>query len=79
MRTYKLPEKLPTETNTEWCDRAAASIPAEEIVRMTIEYFHAHRRRGGPAWSKIGKITDHGSGVSCAIVRRFAPHISRDE
>jgi hypothetical protein len=71
MRTYKLPDKLPTETNQEWCDRAAASIPAEEIVRMTIEYFHARRHHGGPAWSKIGMILDHGSGVSSAIVRRF--------
>lgn len=74
MRRYKLPDKLETETNAEWCDRAAASIPAEEIVRQMIMFYH-RRSRGVPVWSKVGEIVGHGSGVSSAIVRRFCPEL----
>ena len=70
MRAYKLPEKSPDETNEAWCDRAAASIPADEIVRQMIAYANRHPRNR-PVWSWVGKVLGHGSGVSSAIVRRF--------
>jgi hypothetical protein len=71
-RSYKLPEKRTDESNDDWCVRAAASIPAEAIVKELIAWAkRTEKKRKTPAWAVISDITQHGSGISCAIVRRF--------
>lgn len=67
------PERLPEETNGEWCDRYASMMSAEEVLQQVIVEMHRKRKRRGPAWSQIGQATGHGSGVSSAIVKRFMP------
>ena len=74
-RTYKLPDRGPKETQENWLERAAASIPAETIARALIEHF-SHPTRKDPdgierARSVVQDATCHGSGISAAIVRRF--------
>ena len=79
MRSYKLPDKLPTESNEEWCDRAAASIPPEALLADIVQGMHRLRKRRGPAWSQMGQLCGHGSGISSAIVKRFMPSPCPDE
>lgn len=71
MRNYEAPPRLEGESNQEWCDRYAASIPADELLAEMILSMHRLRKRRGPAWSQVGQLCGHGSGVSSAIVRRF--------
>ncbi len=40
MRSYRLPDKDPNETNQEWCKRAAKSIPAECLVAQLMDYLN---------------------------------------
>ena len=72
-RTYRLPEMLPDEDHLAWCQRAAASIPAECIAKELLLFIEANRKRGDkqPLWSKVGEAMCHGSGVSSAIVERL--------
>jgi hypothetical protein len=72
MRDYKLPEKRQDESNAAWCRRAAESIPAESICRQLVMYLlRREKQRKAQAWSVMGQITGHGSGVASAIVDRF--------
>jgi len=76
MHNTKMPGHLPGESNTDWCIRAAASIPAEEIVKDLMRYIqHELRRKKLPLWSHVGAATSHGSGVASAIVCRFMPEL----
>jgi|HubBroStandDraft_5_1064220.scaffolds.fasta_scaffold757036_2 hypothetical protein len=70
---YRLPEKHPQEDNWAWCQRAAASIPAEVLAKRLLAFIDKDRRRGDktPLWSKVGMAMDQGSGVSAAIVERL--------
>lgn len=70
-RLYVLPDKMPGETSVAWCNRAAASIPPASIVTMLIDHMDAHAKKRGEAWSQLGAILGHGSGVSSAIVRLY--------
>lgn len=71
-RGYELPDKDPGESNDDWCNRAAESIPAEVLMRQLIAYLMRKKKWNG-AWSFVGDFTCHGSGVAGAIVRRFLP------
>lgn len=78
MRTWELPEKRPDEDGFAWCERVAASIPAEDLMRVIIAYLDKKAKRSRfPAWSVIGELTGHGSGVSEAICRRFRTEPTR--
>ena len=80
MRTWNLPQPMPGEDNWEWCKRAAATIPADELMCLVVRYLdRREKRRGSPTWSVIGEITGHGSGVSTAIVERFRREKVGDE
>lgn len=78
-RAYKAPPKLASETNEEWCDRYVAMMPPEALLAEIVHNMHRLRKRRGPAWSQIGMLTGHGSGVSSAIVKRFMPSPCPDE
>ena len=71
MRAYPSLDRLEGESNEAWCDRYAASMPPEALLAEIIASMHRLRKRRGPAWSQINKMTGHGSGVSSAIVKRF--------
>jgi hypothetical protein len=73
---YHLPDKRLDEGNWEWCKRAAASIPPELLLRQIIaglEWDHAHnnQRECNEAWSELGRLLGHGSGVSQAIIELY--------
>lgn len=75
---YSLPEIRPDESNNQWLRRAAESIPAEALMRQIVDHLmRPGKRRKGEfkrwtyAWSKLGEMIGHGSGVSGAIVDRF--------
>lgn len=71
---YQLPPKEPDEDNWAWCQRAAASIPAEDIVVALLKRMIAKRKRNASAlWSEVAEALCHGSGVSSAVVSRFLP------
>lgn len=74
MRGYDLPKRDEGETNWEWCQRVARTIPPElllkEIVR-TLQYQEKTSRNKTPAWSRMGMLTNHGAGVSQAIIQRY--------
>jgi hypothetical protein len=74
-RRYTLPEHLTGEDNWAWCQRAAAAIPAEALMRQLVEYLDkrpiSKKRRRAETWSTLGMIFGHGSGVSSAIAERF--------
>lgn len=75
-RSYSLPGRLPTETNWEWCQRAADSIPPEVLAEALIRYIHdskSRKRRRVPVWSEIGDLLGHGAGVSSAIAEKYWP------
>lgn len=74
-RDYKLPDKDPAETNWDYCKRCAAAIPPEAIVRAMVAYLIDLENKGRmvPAWSRIGAMMGHGSGVSQAIVELYKP------
>jgi hypothetical protein len=69
-------EKLPEETNWEFCQRVAAAKDPKKLVTELLRYIHTHRKRADknvPLWSFVGEATNHGSGVSCAIVDLYFP------
>jgi len=74
-RRYAVPEQMPGESNSDWCERAAATIPAEEVLHALVLYFDAEARRTNKSryliWSHIGAAMGHGSGVAAAIAERF--------
>lgn len=78
-RLYEPPDRLEGESNEEWCDRYAASIPPEALLTEIVSNMHRLRKRRGPAWSQMGMLSGHGSGVSSAIVKRFMPNPVPDE
>ena len=74
MRSYKGLTKLPEETNWQFCQRSAAAVPSDEMVKLLLEWILKQpwfKRRRLPLWSIVGELTSHGSGVSSAIVERF--------
>jgi hypothetical protein len=71
---YDAPERIAGETNEQWCDRYAASIPADALLSEIVAGMHQLRKRRGPVWSQLGQLCGHGSGVSSALVRRFAKY-----
>ena len=57
------------ESNWEWCQRYAANIEPEAIIRaLAIELARIKRVE---AWSAVGYATSHGSGVSQATCKRL--------
>lgn len=72
-RAYDAPPRIEGETNENWCDRYAASIPAEALLTEIVMTMHTLRKRRGPAWAQMSKLCGHGSGVSSAIIKRFMP------
>ena len=74
MREWTLPDRMPGESNEDWCKRAAESIPAESLMRRMIAYLDGRgdKARGKlPTWAVVSDVTGHGSGVSHEIVNRF--------
>ena len=68
--------KLPDESNWDFCNRLADSIPPAEIVKVLLKFIKRTemkkgRMRARPLWSIVGDATTHGSGVSSAIVRKY--------
>lgn len=71
-RGYELPGRFEGEDNWEWCRRAAASIPAESLMRMVVAHLdRKEKRRRSSTWVVLSDMFGHGSGVSNAIVERF--------
>jgi len=76
-------ERLPNETNMDFCRRWAKSIDKDTLIRQLLRQIEAmeRRRRVGsrqPLWALIGEATDHGSGVSSAIVELYLPKESNE-
>jgi hypothetical protein len=70
-REYTVPDKRVDEDNWQYCQRVADAIPPEAIVRALVDYLSTRgKTRGFEAWSFIGKLLGHGSGVSSAIVEK---------
>lgn len=74
MEGYVVPDQLVGEDNWEWCKRVADAIPPEAIVRTIIKNLTDKEKTGRKraAWSVIGSIMGHGSGVASAIVRKWS-------
>lgn len=70
---YVEPDRLPGEGNWQWCQRIAATMPPELIVRKLIRYLNRmESRRRIPTWSIVSDATGHGCGVSTAIVEHYS-------
>jgi hypothetical protein len=74
----RMTDKLPEEDNFAFCKRFAESIPPEDILRRIFDRL-IDKGGGGfsgwtKAWSWIGDVMSHGSGISGAIVTRFMTH-----
>lgn len=74
MRAYTLPERMPEETEWQWCCRAAESIPPKELVKQLLERMaKTCKKSKRPLWAMVGEATSHGSTVSAAIVHAYLP------
>lgn len=72
-RRYTLPDPLPDEDNWAWCQRAAASIPAEELMREIVQQLDRSRSRDAldVTVMVIAHATGYRLSVAMAIAERF--------
>ncbi len=76
---HRLPEKRPDESNTQYCQRAADSIPADVLLTQIIS-FCVQAMGWGRTTDVVQSCTNHGRGISSAIVRRcFVPPPIEDD
>jgi hypothetical protein len=59
------------QANEVWCELYVGAMDPEEILMKILDGMHRLHQQRGPVWSQISLLTNHGSGVSSAIVQRF--------
>lgn len=73
MRFYPSLDKLPEETNDQFCQRYADSIPPKALLNTIMYNMLRLEESRGPVWSQIGSLTGHGHGISSAIANKYMP------
>jgi hypothetical protein len=69
-RRYVLPDRLPGERNEAWLRRAAATVPADALMRIVVAHLIERQGEAGAA-RFVADATAHGAGMSWALVERF--------
>ena len=71
---YPMIDRLPNESNWDYCMRRARDINKDELIKSLLRQIQSmakKRRDRFPLWSYVGEATNHGCGISSAIVEVY--------